>query len=119
MPTYLSLGVCMLRTRQGLLADTAALASDLKASFTTLITCTLQLVQSKGQSRILIVSQLQSMVAPCSVSCEERNDNASTVLQAMLIQCCRQFYLYCKMLKQCDLELFFGQTAKKTVIASG
>lgn len=37
---YLSLGVCMLRMRHGLLADTAALASDLKASFTTLITCT-------------------------------------------------------------------------------
>lgn len=36
---YLSLGVCMLRMRQGLLAATAALASDLKASFTTLTTC--------------------------------------------------------------------------------
>lgn len=36
---YLSLGVSMLRMRQGRLADTAALASDLKASLTTLITC--------------------------------------------------------------------------------
>lgn len=44
--TYLSLGVCMLRMRQGLLADTAALASDLKASFTTLIPCTCNRVLS-------------------------------------------------------------------------
>ena len=37
---HLSLGVCMSRTRQGLLAAAAALARDLNASFTTLITCT-------------------------------------------------------------------------------
>ena len=39
LQSYLSLGVCMSSMRQGLLAATAALASDLKASFTTLITC--------------------------------------------------------------------------------
>lgn len=42
--SHLSLGVCMLRMRQGLLAATAALASDRKASFTTLTTCTYHLL---------------------------------------------------------------------------
>jgi len=37
---HLSLGVCMSRTKQGLLAAAAALARDLNASFTTLMTCT-------------------------------------------------------------------------------
>ena len=37
---YLPLGVWMSRTRQGRVAAAAALPRDLKASFTTLITCT-------------------------------------------------------------------------------
>lgn len=35
----LCLGVCMSRTKQGLLAAAAALPKDLKASFTTLVIC--------------------------------------------------------------------------------
>jgi len=36
---HLSLGVGMSKTKQGLLAAAAALARDLNASFTTLMTC--------------------------------------------------------------------------------